>query len=190
MAVPLIEVWRDIKAIWPVETVSGTVGTDVWLTGKEKLTDSRPVAQVLEELAAGFGKDLEEISRQCAMLMQRPGPLPLPLQREFMLLPVTAELPGRKRSCVSGYLVQSRVVIYEASPDHRERTRVFFDDRSSLLCLQGVEGIRRMLTDAEILKKAFWGLYLVSGDPGDRLSEPSCGWCLWSTEGKRVVNLG
>ncbi|MEW6662944.1 MAG: hypothetical protein ACOY9Y_01005 [Bacillota bacterium] len=156
---PGLSFWLEVKAL----KAAGASATELWLSEDKRTTIGLSLEQALEIMAFELGSNLQDVCWRCQNLLRRQARIPLPLHREILLLPVADK-------GAEGYVVNSRIVMYEAVAENRGETRLFFDDGTTANYSISISEFRQLITEGQILHKAYWGLYLIS-NRGDSLKE-------------------
>ncbi|MGF7184528.1 hypothetical protein GGQ84_000612 [Desulfitispora alkaliphila] len=111
--IELINIWHEIDYLRPVYCEDGSNCTEIGLTDGKELMDKRKVKSVLKELAGVFALDLGRLKRRYGSIVGRKSSCPIPLAKDYTLVPMKMRQPLGKDDGALGYVVKSRIVEVE-----------------------------------------------------------------------------
>lgn len=160
----ITEIWKRIAAIIPGES-----GTEVLVLDHPRYHDLRPIPEIVAGLAHFLGSDLAVCRQRSREILGRNSLLPLPLQRDFLLIPLRLQpFPTRARLAY-GYVVRKHLLMYqEVSP---RASRLYFGDGQSLTAYHSLRQIETFVAEATRVQQRYWRIYVVKPAPGQRLKE-------------------
>lgn len=156
--------WPDLLALVPAGG-----GTQVIFRGGGTYQDRRPVLQVVADLAKFFQEDLPELEARCRLLLKGKRRVPLPLQRDLMLVPLAFYPRSRQPEERWGYVVKKQIIMYRAAG--QGTTCLYFYSGTYLMVRQPLEQVRKILQEATELQQRYWHVYLVPPPNGSTLGE-------------------
>lgn len=159
-----MKIWERIVALIP-----GEDSTEILVVNHSQYHDPRPVPEITADLAHFLGSDLAVCRQRSREILGRSHFLPLPLQRDFLLLPMRLHpFPVRAR-LACGYVVRKHLLMYQGTGPGV--SRLYFTDGRSLTAYHSLRRIESFVAAATMVHERYWHIYVVKPAPKQKLKE-------------------
>lgn len=182
------DLWPHINCIIPHYDETGGNVTKVYLDDGTVLVDPRKVNTVIKSLADFFTVGLESSRKKYSKVIGRKLTVPIPLHQDLVLVPVKTRRPIAREDGAYGYVVLSKVQVYNTHPRLPNSIEITFGDGTTIDGLILKQSFEKLLLNAKKVHKEYTRLFLVSvNNQNNTLKEEMCEYYVYEYIKQKIL---